>query len=101
MRAYSVIAAGFCFFAVVAPHPGAAQVPTAKAAAGVIKQTHRLVWVTGEGAKIDPPYKFHFGKRLGLEVGKLPGKTAIAFGSGAGVAAWWCDLIGLLCPKQK
>ncbi len=80
MRAASVMAAGLCFLALVAPHPSAAQSPAVKAAVGFMK--HRLV-VTAKGARIEPAYKFS-SKRLPLdvEVDELPISWGAAGASG-------------------
>lgn len=88
MHVNSVIAAGLCFLAVAAPHPSAAQSPTARA----VKQVPRFIYVIGEGWKIDPPLGL-YGKYAGVEwKGKLPGKWPITFaaGMGSGLGLWWC-----------
>jgi hypothetical protein len=108
MRAGNVIAAGLCFLAVAAPHPSAAH-PAAKVAVRVINQAPRWVYVTGEGWRINPPYKL-YGKWVGLEVPKLPvGKWGKAIAGTAGTAGttffgtmWLCDHAEWWwCPKPK
>jgi hypothetical protein len=63
----------------------------------------RLQYVTGEGLRIEPPLEFNY-KRVGVKVGKLPGKGAITFfagtGAGTAVTAWWCNHTGW-CYKQN
>lgn len=107
MRADSVLMAGICFLAVVAPHPSAAQSPTAKAAVRVIKQAPRWVYEAGEGWKIDPPYEF-YNKWVGLKVAKLPSAgrlwkgiagTTGTVGTTLGTI-WECDHAEW-CRKQK
>ena len=93
MRVSSVIAAALCFLAVAAPSASPAQSPKAKATkavVGVVKQTNRWWYSTGEGFVANPPYKF-FGDRLVVDKIRNPGKWIA--GSGAifgGGTLWWC-----------
>ena len=65
----------------------------------------RLMFDSGEGLKIDPPYEWS-GKRTAVKIGKLklPGKGVIHFAAGtmAGTAltAWWCKHTGWCSTKQ-
>jgi hypothetical protein len=88
MRVSSVIAAGLCFLAVAAPSASPAQSPKAKATkavVGVVKQTNRWWYSTGEGFVANPPYKF-FGDRLVVDKIRNPGKWIA--GSGAIFLRW-------------
>jgi hypothetical protein len=102
MRVSSVIAAGLCFLAVAAPSASPAQSPKAKATkavVGVVKQTNRWWYSTGEGFVANPPYKF-FGDRLVVDKIRNPGKWIA--GSGAifgGGTLWWCYHTGWWCTK--
>jgi hypothetical protein len=104
MRAYPVLAAGLYSLAVLAPQPGAAQSPAAKAGVQATKHVPRLIWDVGEGWKADPPYEL-YGKNVGVRVGKLPPARKVWDGVAGPVGtflggAWVCDYFGW-CHSKK